>query len=363
MNGTERIRVTRAQVLAHRAAAHGLDRSTPAPAVLALGVQDTPAGSAALALAARGASAEGLERVWSFRGAPHLHRREDLAALATALWPADDADATARLSSTVIKEGARLGVEAFRAAALALRTVVTGPTPKGVASAGVTALVPRSLAFDCATCGSRHVSGLLFQQAGLFGAVRVTAAGGTTLAPLDPGFPLPTAAHGTADLVEDHLRFLGPATPAGIAKSLGVRTPVVDAARPADLTEVDVDGTTAWARTADVDALRAARPSRAAADVRLLPPGDPYLQARDRELLVPDAARRKEVWRAIGNPGVLLLGSEPAGTWRAKAAGRRVDLTVTPFVPLPAAARRALEAEADLVARTRGASEARLLLP
>ncbi|PRH77972.1 hypothetical protein C6N75_17400 [Streptomyces solincola] len=47
------VAVTRAQVLAHRvAAAQGLDRSSADPAVLDLGVQDTPPGSAGVALAA-----------------------------------------------------------------------------------------------------------------------------------------------------------------------------------------------------------------------------------------------------------------------------------------------------------------------
>jgi hypothetical protein len=94
--------------------------------------------------------------------------------------------------------------------------------------------------------------------------------------------------------------------------------------------------------------------------VRLLPPGDPFLQARDRGLLVPDKNREKEVWRAIGGPGALLVGSEIAGIWRAKAAGRKLDITVTPFGPLSGGVRKALGCEADTVASTRGAAEARL---
>ena len=76
----------------------------------------------------------------------------------------------------------------------------------------------------------------------------------------------------------------------------------------------------------------------------------PLLAGRDGG----DRAQQKEVWRILGNPGVLLLDGEIVGVWRAKAAGRkRVDLTVTSFVPLPAARRKQIEAEAAEVARGR----------
>jgi hypothetical protein len=88
--------------------------------------------------------------------------------------------------------------------------------------------------------------------------------------------------------------------------------------------------------------------------VRLLPPGDPYLQLRDRDLLVPDRQRQKEIWRMLGNPGVVLVGSEIAGTWRARASGKKLTLTVQPFEgKIPA---KALQAEAERLAAVRGAA-------
>ncbi|MFI9585289.1 winged helix DNA-binding domain-containing protein [Streptomyces sp. NPDC052236] len=360
MSSAQRIEVSREQVLAYRVASHGFDRSSPVPDVLVMGAQDTPYGSAKLALAARGASLEGLQLVWSFRGAPHLHRRTDLPALAAALWPVDDADATARISTAVIKEGARLGIEAFRVTAEAFREVVTAPMPKGEVSGAVSAAVPKSLTYWCGTCGARHISGLLFQQAGIFGAVGVRPEGGrTVLAPLDVGFPVPDAASGTTELVRAYLRFLGPATPAEVAKYLGTRPTAVKTVWPGpdDLAEVWLNGRKTWLPASELDALLSAKSEGL---VRLLPPGDPFLQARDRELVLPDRSSQKELWRAIGGPGALLVGSELAGTWRAKAAGRKLDLTVTPFGPLSSAVRGELEAEATTVATTRGASEARL---
>ncbi|MGW7055435.1 DNA glycosylase AlkZ-like family protein [Streptomyces sp. NPDC054887] len=360
MGGTHRrgVAVTREQALAHRVAVHGFARSSPAPDVLALGVRDTPNGSARQALAARGASARGLELVWTFRGAPHLHRRADLPALAAALWPVDDEDAAARIDTAAIKEGARLGVEAFRVTAEAFRAVVTAPTAKGEVSTAVSAAVPESLTYFCEPCGARHISGLLFQQAGIFGGVRVRPEGGrTALAPLGAEYPVPVTASGTAGLIRAYLRFLGPATPAEVAKHLGTKASVVRRVWPDDLAEVTLEGRRAWLPSGDLDALLAARGGKL---VRLLPPGDPFLQARDRDLLVPDRMRQREIWRAVGGPGALLVGTEIAGTWRARAAGRATDLTVTPFAPLSPAVRRELDAEAATVAAARGTAEVRL---
>jgi hypothetical protein len=360
--------VDRARVLAYRVAAQQLDRpdiAVDALAVLDIGVQDTPYGSAALALAARHTSVvapPSLVPIWSVRGAPHLHRPADLPALAAALWPLSDADAIARIATTNIKEGAKLGIAAFTAAARAMRAVVTRPMPKGEVSTAVSAQVPESLTYRCRSCAAQHISVGLFQQVGVLAGVCLDRTSGDTwLAPV-PGWPgVPAAAAGTADLIAAYLRLLGPATPAEAAKFLDTSTA---AARPAwpvdDLVEVSVDGRRTWLPADRVDALRAApRPDV----VRLLPPSDPYLQARDRDLLVPDRARQKEVWRILGNPGALLVDGEVAGTWRPKKSGARLDLTITPFERVPARVRSAVQAEAERVAQVRGARDLRVHWP
>jgi hypothetical protein len=176
------------------------------------------------------------------------------------------------------------------------------------------------------------------------------------LGPIPGAPPQPTANEGIADLIEAYLRLLGPATPAEAGKYLGSTTAEMRSVWPAGLAEVRVDGRKAWLPETCVPALTSAeRP----AGVRLLPAMDPLLQARDRDLLVPDRARQKEVWRILGNPGVLLVDGEIAGVWRAKLAARkRVDLTVTPFAPIPAARRREIEAESAEVARARAVPDA-----
>ena len=350
------MKVDRTRVLAYRVTAQGLDRSG-GDALLDIGVQDTPYGSAALALAARGIAPDAATLTWAARGAPHLHRTRDLTALAAALWPLDDADARARIPYTPIKEGAKLGLRAFTVTAEALRATVTGVMPKGEMSTAVSALVPGTLTYDCAPCGSRHISGGLLQQAGAAAGVRVEVRGAKTfLAPID-GWPgVPRQAEGTRDLVLAYLRLLGPAAPADVAKYLGAGRAAVERVWPEDLTEVEVGGRSLWLPADRAEALRSAPPPRL---VRLLPPSDAYLLPRDRDLLVPDRARQGEIWRTPGSPGALLVDGEIEGVWRARKKGRtRLEITVTAFGTLSAEVRAAAEDEARRVAEARGIAEA-----
>jgi hypothetical protein len=333
--------LTREQVLAHRQRAHGLvDRaSTPAGvAVLDLGVQNSPPGSLPVALAARMEAPPGpghdltgdgaLTQVWSHRGAPHLHRTADLPALAAAGWPRDDADAAARLSwqRARLAEVGGAARAAFRTVADAVRQVLTAPMTKGELSAAVTAAVPPELSPFCRPCGVHHVGEQLLRLAGLPAGVRLRGSRPLLLEPI-PGWPGPPddAAAGTSALQAGYLRFFAPSTEVEIASFLGTSRAAARPDRPAGLVDVRVAGRAGLAPAAVVDALRGAEPVPV---VRLLPPSDPWLQSRDREVLVPDAALRRAIWKPIGSPGVVLSGVDVAGVWRTKQKGRTVRLEV-----------------------------------
>jgi len=120
------------------------------------------------------------------------------------------------------------------------------------------------------------------------------------------------------------------------------------------LVEVSVDGSPAWLPADRVDALTSAPPPEV---VRLLGAFDPYLQARDRALIVPDKALYKTLWPVLGRPGALFVDGEVAGTWRPRAAGKKLTLTVEAFAPLPPSTWAAIEAEAERVAAVRGAPD------
>ncbi|WP_233413738.1 DNA glycosylase AlkZ-like family protein [Nucisporomicrobium flavum] len=357
--------VDRRQAMAYRVAALGLaDRGSQRPGdldVLDLGVQEYTPGSAQVALAARTDAAlddDRLLTVWAAWGAPHLHRRRDLGRIVKALWPLSDADASARIKSGQIPDGVKLGVKAFEATAAAFREVVTRSMPRGEASTEVSRRVPRELTYDCRTCRARHIAGNVWQVAGLAGGVQVESRGkDATLGPIRNAPPQPAANEGIEQLILTYLRFLGPAGPAEVAKYLGTATAEIKKVWPADgLEEVRLDGRKTWIPAGSAAALASAGPVRG---VRFVPAMDALLQARDRDVLLPERAQQKEVWRVLGNPGVILVDGEIAGVWRAKMAGRkRVELTVTPFGTLTARSRKPLEEEAGVVARAREVPEA-----
>ncbi len=83
--------------------------------------------------------------------------------------------------------------------------------------------------------------------------------------------------------------------------------------------------------------------------VRLLATGDPLLLSRDRETVVPDAAMRKQVWKAVGGAGVVLVDGQATALWRARKQGKRLEVTVEGKAP-----RKALQAEAERLAPHRG---------
>ncbi len=237
----------------------------------------------------------------------------------------------------------------------AMGAVVTRPMTKGQVSAAVTERVPEGLSGWCHQCQARHVFEQLFRLAGLPAGLQLEPGRSpTTFAPIEgwPGVPRQPA--DTASLVETYLALLGPATMAQAAGYLGTTQAEVRPAWPGGLAEVRVEGRSAWVPGAALQALREAPPARV---VRLLPPSDPYLEAGDRTLLVPDKSHQRALWRVLGPPGAVLVDGEIAGLWRARAGGRgRLEITVSPFRAVPTPTRAAVEDEAGRVAAVSGAA-------
>ena len=148
------------------------------------------------------------------------------------------------------------------------------------------------------------------------------------------------------ELARRYLHVFGPTTPAAFATWAGIGAREGAAAFDSlarSLLQVRTPIGEAWILARDEPVIReAARPPAAA---RLLPSGDSYwlLQGADRELLVPDARRRGELWTPRVWPGAVLVDGEIAGTWRRAQA----KLTIEPWRWLSPAERAAVEAEAQ----------------
>jgi hypothetical protein len=364
------VEVSREQVIAYRVAAQGLhreSRSVGKLAVLDIGVQDASPELARLSFDARLAGpvprggvgpGQALALAWSLRGAPHVHRRRDLDALAGALYPLSEADATARLNETG-PSVARAGIAAldqFRLAVDAMRSVVRTPTGKGAASAAATSRLPPEMGRNCRACKVVHISDSAMRPAALAAGLELQP--GTAPPVLQPragarvadGVDVPALQR----LIVAYLTLLGPASQGDVAGYLDARRADVVAVWPDGLVEISVDGRAAWLPAGRMDALSCAPPPEV---VRLLGAFDPYLQARDRPLIVPDRARYKTLWPVLGRPGALFVDGEVAGTWRPRAAGKKLTLRVEAFAALPASAWTAIEAEAQRVAAVRGAAD------
>jgi DNA glycosylase AlkZ-like len=148
------------------------------------------------------------------------------------------------------------------------------------------------------------------------------------------------------ELARRYLHVFGPATPASFARWAGIGA--AEAGEAFDglersLTPVRTPIGDASILTRDERTFRA--DPGPAAPARLLPSGDAYylLQGADRELLVPDAACRNELWTSRVWPGAVLVAGEIVGTWRRAQA----NLAIQTWRRLSRAERDAVEAEAD----------------
>ena len=139
---------------------------------------------------------------------------------------------------------------------------------------------------------------------------------------------------GEAELTRRFLHGYGPALPGDFADWLGASP--AQAARlwnalpPEERVTVTVEGKARQMLAADLAAAEDL-PGDGGDRLLLLGPHDPYLDLRDRGLILPDKKRQRAVWRTVANPGVILRGGCAAGIWKARTAGRGLELTLCPW--------------------------------
>jgi Winged helix DNA-binding domain len=185
-------------------------------------------------------------------------------------------------------------------------------------------------------------------------ALRYAATTGTVLirwagarAPMIWTVPAPriTALEARLELARRYLHLFGPTTPAALRRWAGIglaqARQAFEALSP-ELVAARSPIGEGWILASDEASFRA-QPD-APAPARLLPSGDPYflLHGIDRELLVPDPARRNELWTPRVWPGAVLVHGDIVGVWRRDGSNMSID----PWRRLAGPERVAVEAEA-----------------
>jgi hypothetical protein len=358
--------VTRSQALGFRVARHHLaerldSKGTQAAAVV--GLQDTPPGTAVLALAARADVApeaiDELVLVPSIRGAPMAVAERDLAVFTAGLEPPDEEAARAVVGNAWTFLDGVTAMEALDRVSEAVHdSLRDGPLPRDDFHQALRERLPAELLWWCKGCQSHHVHPSLWRATGIRGVLAIVDREGRSAVFGLPPKP-PRAEDPGAELARRFLHAYGPARPKLLADWAGLATSHAKTLweRAGGLVQVDLDGTNAWVLAEDAEALKRATEIKG---VRLLPNRDPLNAAGDREVLVPDAGLRRRIWTSIGGPGTVLVDGEVAGLWRSIRQGNRLLVTVEPPGKLRAAARDELAAEVERLAPFRGAETGQL---
>lgn len=168
------------------------------------------------------------------------------------------------------------------------------------------------------------------------------------------GHKLVPSAQGEAELARRFLHAYGPATPRAFADWLG-STPA-QAKRLWQQIEEELEPVTAAGKKAFI--LQSDRESFRRADTEeallLLGPHDPYLDIRDRAILLDDTAAQRQVWRTVGNPGVILKSGKIIGIWKTRIQREKLSVTTTLWQPLSTPEQRELERQMEGYASFRG---------
>jgi Winged helix DNA-binding domain len=357
------IEVTGDEARAFRIARHHLgERLAGSKASQAgrVGLQDTPPGTAGVALAARAdAGPEALRRlvlVYSVRGAPLAVTRGDLSIFTAGLEPPDEAAARALTGNAWKSLDGITAMEALdRVSEAVADSLADGPLARDDFHQALRERLPKKLLWWCRGCQSHHVHPSLWRATGIRGVLAIVGREGRAAV-----FGAPPKARARKDpgaaLARRFLGAYGPARPKLFADWAGTTTEHATALweRAGRLEEVRLDGKKAWVGAGDANELRDPPAARV---VRLLPNLDPISAARDREVLVADAALRKRIWVVLGGPGLVLVDGAVGGLWRAKKSGGRLTVTVEAVGRLSRAAKDGLAAEAERLGPWREAEQ------
>ena len=201
-----------------------------------------------------------------------------------------------------------------------------GPQVKTDFHRELTERVPEDLRWWCKGCGEHHVHPSLWRATGIRGVLAIVGRDGRS-----PVFgappPAPPVDDPGGELARRYLQVPRPrhaaAVPATGLSHAPAREAAVGARGRARRGRVEGEG---WVLAEDA-ALDAAAPK----GVRLLPNLDPLASAKDREVLVPDAAVRKRIWARSAAPGWRSSTARSPALWRPRKKGKRLVVELEPL--------------------------------
>lgn len=389
---TQAYAVTDRQVRWYRLAVHHLDHLYPASRLEAVagvcGLQNSPPGAWATAAFARLADCpvsrlqtaleqeKTLLQAWSYRGAPVVFPAAESPVFLSALAarPGEEPwiytrGITLALEYLGISWEQALDLVRRAAACLDTCTVRSKEELDRVLAAEAAPLLPPSLREkwnapsmygrpDRQTVGGAVVSFALrpcaFLGQVVFGARQGISPTFTSYTRW-LGQPLPPDPEAEPKLVRKFLHAYGPATSADLGAWLGSsprQTKRLWQTVAGELVPVEKAGKRAYLLEQDLPALTGAQPPHTS--LVLVGPHDPYLDGRDRDLLLADTALQRQVWRTVANPAVILRDGQVAGIWKPRTRGKQLEITLAPFGPLSAAERQQLVRRAEAYAVFRG---------
>jgi hypothetical protein len=384
--------VSSRQIIAFRLGRSGLRRRTSEllAAVGEVGLTDFPPGAAQAALAPRLRDASPdtlvqaferrvLVRMRAMRGAPVVVRAEDLPLFAAGMLPPDEKAMRAFIGPALasVKAAKLSALEAVERVTREVDAALArGPLDRDALHAELRRRLPKGLLPYCRACDSHHVHPSLIYAVALAAPLVLFPQdeGPYLLARADPwlGGKRARKKGGAAPAVELLRRFLrvyGPSTVGDFAAWAGLgggQPQAMWAALEHELAPVEVQSgnsragarpSTRWILQSDAKALAAADSDELGAVVRLLSPGDPLLQLRDRALLVPDPKLQKVIWKNLSPTGLALASTDIIGLTRVQKKQSSLLLTVETIAKAGSKVRAAVEEEAARLARVRGAAD------
>jgi hypothetical protein len=385
------LRISPRQVIAFRLGRLGLARPVKdlLRATTPVGLPDFPPGAALSALAPRLTStspaalvdafdARTLVRLRAMRGAPVVVPVDEYDLFADGMLPPDEPSMRAFITAAMDSVN-RAKLPAKDAVDLVTRHATNAlagePLDRDELHARLRDSLPQQLLPYCRACDSHHVHPSLLYAVALKGRL--------VLFPRDEGpywvwrfdrwlgadkrrrkrAPAMAAADPAVQLLRRFLAAYGPATATDFATWAGIGggQPRAIWSRLADqLVSVEVKSGEGKANTRFLLADDANELLAAGSDeptVRLVAPGDPLLQLRDRDTLVPDRAMQQVIWKNLSPRGVVVMGADVAAVARLQKKANTLRVTINAVRRVDGSGRAAVKEAAERLAKLRSCSE------